>query len=130
MMRPALLLFFLILTACGSGGGGGSGSSAGACANHAWPSGEYKQNAATATMTFRRDCTGTEAVDCGLVYTYLKLASTDTSASLRLNVTASNGGGACLSVGTHFCTWSIPTSGQITLDCGFGNVTYSWTTAD
>jgi hypothetical protein len=127
-MRPALILFFLVLTACGSGGGG-SGGAAAPCANHAWPSGTYTQNAGTATLTFRRDCTGTESVDCGLVYTYLRLASTDTLASLRLNVTASNGGGACLSIGTHYCSWSTQPS-QLNLDCGFGNVNYSWTAGD
>jgi hypothetical protein len=122
MMRPALLLFFLVLTACGSGGGSGSGGAPGACASHGFV-GVFKQNAATARMTFKRDCSGTEAVDCGLVYTYRPV--TDQLADMTLTVTASNGGGACLSVGSHQCDWSVPTNGQVNLNCGLGSVTYS-----
>lgn len=126
-MRPALILFFIVLTACGSGGGGSGGSSLGACAT-AVNRGSWQENGgAFDEYVFRSNCTGTNK-DCGLTFTYNKVEASQVGSQISLQITASNGG-ACPAVGTSYdCNWSVPGASQLILNCGgTGNIQFSKT---
>lgn len=124
-MRPALILFFLVLTACGSGGsGGGSAAAPGACFNLPFK-GTWRENAGTAVWKFAATCRGAEAVDCGLIYTHNLV--TDSLQSFDLVVTQSNNAAGCLPVGSQSCTWSMIDPSNMFINCGLGNKQYSKT---
>lgn len=115
-MKPALILFFIVLTACGSGGGSGSGGASTACrSSFNW--GQWTQNAGTEYWDFNADCTGTQT-SCGLSFNYANVG-TNEFADITMTITASNGG-ACPAVGSQAtCDWSTPGTSQIILTCSF-----------
>lgn len=121
-MQPAMILIFMILTACGSGGGGSSGSSPGACSSSAIR-GHWRENGgAFDEYVFKSDCTGTNK-NCSL--TFSRYIYNPATVWLVLQVSSTSGAGGCPAVGQTDCQWTIPGVSQLTLNCGGGVVNFS-----
>jgi hypothetical protein len=122
-MKPALILFFIVLTACGSGGGGGGSGTSNACATMAI-SGTWEENAgAQDRYSFSASCSGTNT-NCQ--YSYTHNAPTSDLGDIHLTVTASNNLGGCPTVGQRVdCNWTDIGGGQIQMNCGSGTLQFS-----
>ncbi len=122
MVRPAMLLFLMVLTACAGGGGGGSGSSTPACASNAFK-GTWRQNGgALDEYRFNADCTGTN-LNCSLViYRYVITAP----GTLAIFISSTSGAGACPAIGQTDCIYNFVDASNMSMNCGgLGVVNYS-----